>query len=98
LTKHLGSAKHHTVYEAELVGTSLATELIWGKRGLNSMTIGADNRAAIRATTLMKGAPGHYLVDGFHRQIECVHKRHKDVTRVEVDTRPRRNRWKWGNG
>ncbi|KIY65343.1 hypothetical protein CYLTODRAFT_314418, partial [Cylindrobasidium torrendii FP15055 ss-10] len=35
-----------------------------------------DNTAAIQATELLQPAPGHYLVDEFHKEMEKLTKKH----------------------
>jgi len=51
---HLGSDKHHTVYEGEGIGMVLGLELIRSERHVNRLTsMGVDNQAAISATGLI---------------------------------------------
>ncbi|KAL7280763.1 hypothetical protein ACG7TL_005707 [Trametes sanguinea] len=70
---HLGPAAQHTVYEAELVGVLLAMELIRTERRCNGVvSIALDNKAAIQASTLRTSAPGRYLTDLFHAQLNAL--------------------------
>jgi ribonuclease HI len=64
---HLGSDKHHTVYEGEVVGMLLAAHLLKTERNAKNIetTLGVDNQAAITGTDSFKPAPGHYLIDEF---------------------------------
>ena len=74
----LGSEEHHTVFEAELLGLSLAVELVKSESHVQTVTIGADSQAAILATRHDRGTPGQYLVDGLYEQIaaaQCMHPR-----------------------
>ena len=50
LRVHLGSAVQHTIYEAELLGLSLAAELMRAESGMCSATISTNSQAAILAT------------------------------------------------
>ena len=47
LRKHIGDEFQHTVYEAEVIGLTLAAELIRQERFIEAAVIGADNQAAI---------------------------------------------------
>ncbi|CDO75057.1 hypothetical protein BN946_scf184757.g12 [Trametes cinnabarina] len=70
---HLGPDTRHTVYEAELAGVLLGMELIHRERRCNSaVSIALDNRAAIQASTLRSSAPGRYLTDLFHEQLNAI--------------------------
>jgi hypothetical protein len=66
----LGSVKHHTVNEGELVGMGLGVELLRKERNVRSATLYIDNQAGIQSTNLHRAAPGHYLLDHFHSQME----------------------------
>ena len=46
LRKHMGSEENHTVFEAELISISLATELIKYERHEQMATIRADSQVA----------------------------------------------------
>ena len=63
LHKHLGKAKEHTVYKAELVSIILALQLIQNIPIYRSASIVLDNTAAIQATKLMTSAPRSHLVN-----------------------------------
>ncbi|CDO68069.1 hypothetical protein BN946_scf184347.g6 [Trametes cinnabarina] len=70
---HLGPDTRHTVYEAELAGVLLGMELIHRERRCNSaVSIALDNKAAIQASTLRSSAPGRYLTDLFHEQLNAI--------------------------
>ena len=62
---HLGSAEHHTVFEAELVGLLLGLHLIKTEKTRTSYALGADNQAAITAAATPSNRSGHYLADQF---------------------------------
>jgi hypothetical protein len=77
---HLGSDKHHMVYEGEGIGMVLGLELIRLERHVNGPTsMGVDNQAAISATGLIQLAPSHYIWDLFHQRLQMVTGRHKDM-------------------
>jgi len=87
LRVHLGSDEEHTVFEGELVGLLLATELIIEERGVRTATIGADNQAAIQAMKSSTGAPGYHLVDRLHEQMTVIQHKHPAHGRAQVDAR-----------
>ena len=76
LRKNMGAECWHTVYEAEVVGLTLAAELLKRERFVEATTIGADSQAAIRAMSNTRGKPGQHLVDQLHKKVEEVHSRH----------------------
>ena len=69
LWHHLGSEKHHRVYEAWLVGLTLAAELLQQLDFLEDMTIATDNQAVIEAVTSFHSAPGQQIIDFFLSQM-----------------------------
>ena len=70
LKYRLGPSTSHTVYEAEIVGTILATELLRTEPHLTPrVSIALDNNPTIQASTLRTAAPGCYLADTFHRAL-----------------------------
>jgi ribonuclease HI len=69
---YLGKDSEHTVYEGELVGMILAVELIRRAGGGESMALGVDNQAAIRATKAFNSQPGHHLMDTFHDSLREI--------------------------
>lgn len=79
LRYQLGTEEEHTVYEAELVGMSLGLELLRTEPSADTVTLGIDNQAAIRAIHLTKGKAGHHLVDALHRQVEAIEKKHSGI-------------------
>ena len=70
----LGSIHHHTVYEGEIVGMILATELLRRTRGrISTVSLGLDNSlAAIQASTAFRSGPGQYLMDAFHENLQTA--------------------------
>ena len=69
LQHYLGSEKHHTVYEAELVGLILAAALLQQLEFLEDMSIAINNQVAIKATTNHHSSPGQQLTDFFLNQM-----------------------------
>src|SRR5882724_8698497 len=67
--KHMGSKEHHMVFEAEILGISLATEMIKAERHIQTATIRAESQAEIHAIMHSRGTPGQYLADTFHKQL-----------------------------
>ena len=50
----------------EMIGMILTIELPREEGGKGSMALGADNQAAIAATSAFTSKAGHYLMDIFH--------------------------------
>ena len=85
---HLGTDKHHTVYEGELTGMILALELLKGIRGVRRVSLGIDNQAAIRLATTFKSGSGHYLMDIFHKTL-CQFRQTTDIEEFTIRWTPR---------
>ena len=62
---HLGSADHHTVFKAKIVGLLLGLHLIRTENTQTSFALGADNQAALAAAATPGNRLGHYLADNF---------------------------------
>ena len=77
---HLGSDKHHTVFEAKLVGLMLGAALLQQIDYLEDGTIAIDNQAAAKAITNFCSAPGQHLIDFFLKQMSGLANRHKGVS------------------
>lgn len=61
------------MYRGEVVGLILAMELIRIEIvGFNSVFIGTDNQATMKATTKYKAVLGHYLIDTFRNAMDNV--------------------------
>ena len=61
---HLGKASEYTIVDAELVGISLALQLIKTEKKARCHTmIGADSQAAIKAIQNELSTPGHFITD-----------------------------------
>ncbi|OBZ69518.1 hypothetical protein A0H81_10498 [Grifola frondosa] len=76
---HLGSSDDHSVYEAEVVGLLLGTELLKTERSLEGASIAADNKSSIQATKLRRPAPAHYLLDSLHKHLRALGRRHHEA-------------------
>ncbi|KIK95474.1 hypothetical protein PAXRUDRAFT_140594, partial [Paxillus rubicundulus Ve08.2h10] len=75
---HLQMAKKHTVYEAEVVGLSLATELLIKEQDIKlPIAIFIDNQAAIKSGDVFSTKPGHYLINHFCRAIAVLRRKLK---------------------
>ena len=79
LQHYLGREEHHTVYEAELVGLTLAATLLQQLDFLEDTTITIDNQAVITATTNHCSAPGQQLTDVFLTQMTEIARQHQGV-------------------
>src|SRR5882724_2122582 len=79
LRKFMGSKETHTVFEAELFWLSLAVEMVKGETLVQSLTIGVDSQAAMRATRHRRATPGQYLVEMFHGQIAAIRGKHPSI-------------------
>ena len=65
------------VYEAELVGLTLAAPLLQQLNFLEDTTIAIDNQAAIKATASHKSGPGQQLIDLLHNSMSGIAKQHR---------------------
>lgn len=80
LRYHLGPDTEHTVFEGEVVGSGLGTELLRTERKrVRTASMYIDNQASIRSTQSSRSKPGHYLTDHLNRQMLRVFKRHPDL-------------------
>ena len=75
LRVYLGSARKHTVYEAEGIGIVMGLHLLNGlNRQLTHPTIlGTDSQAVIKALGNQQSQPGHYILDAIHHSAERLH-------------------------
>ncbi|KAF7783210.1 hypothetical protein Agabi119p4_2586 [Agaricus bisporus var. burnettii] len=71
---HLGSAEHHTTYDAEAVGALLAMHLVKELASLKGtptnparVTHYVDNQSIIRALNADKGGTGQHILDAYRR-------------------------------
>lgn len=75
---YLGTVDEHTPHEGEVVGMILAVKLLEeemrARGGRRTMSLGADNQAAIRSTHIFQSKPGHhdYLMDKFHNELRTL--------------------------
>jgi len=76
LRKYLGKETHHTVFEAEVIGLTIAVELVRMEGYLDMAEISADSQAALCATKNTRGMPGQYLLDKFQDQLTAAQNRH----------------------
>lgn len=79
LRYHLGTADEHTVYEAEVVGLTLAAQLLSREEDVTyPVSIFVDNQATIRSGDVFSTKSGHYLIDHFRSMITDVKKANRD--------------------
>ena len=77
LRYHLGSAREHTVFKAELVGLILAAHLLASNQPLPyPASIYVDNQAAIIASQSPTSKPGHYLSVIFRKIMHDITETH----------------------
>ena len=80
LKYHLGPSTEHTVYEAEIVGMILGTQLLLNEdTHIRQASIALDNQAAVRASRSRRPGAGHYLMDEFHRLKTKLKKKHEEI-------------------
>src|SRR5882724_561888 len=79
LRKFLGSEEIHTMFKAELLGLSLAAEMLKGETLVWSLTIGVNSHAMMWATRHRRAIPGQYPVEVFHEQIAAVQGKHPGI-------------------
>ena len=87
LRKQLVGEDQHMVFEAELVGLSLATKLVRVEGNVHSAIISSDSQVVIWVTRSMRGELGGNLVDRVHEQLEAVMIRHSGM-RIEFRGTP----------
>ena len=76
LAYHLGSDKHHTVYEAEIVGLTLAAKLLLTEeQPVSPASIFIDNKAAIQSGASPSTTAGSYLIEEFARLTRAIAKK-----------------------
>ena len=76
LRYHLGTASEHGIYEAEIVGSILGTELLRTERALvEGPSVALDNKSSIEATQQLRPRPSHYLTDYFLDRARLVRDR-----------------------
>ena len=79
LTYHLGSERHHTVYEAEIVGLTLAAKLLLTEdQPVSPVSIFIDNKAAIQSGASPSTTAGSYLIEKFARLTRAIAKKFQD--------------------
>ena len=71
---HLGSATHHTVFEAELVGVILALDILRSLPHILNAQILLDNQPVIHALKRRGVQSGQYLIDLFHSELKDIKK------------------------
>jgi len=89
IRKFMGSEERHTVFKAELLGLSLAVEMVKGERQVWSLTIWVDSQAAMHTIGHRRAILGKYLVEAFHEQVcSGVEQtpRHRDQGEVDART------------
>ncbi|KAG2030854.1 hypothetical protein BDR03DRAFT_840085, partial [Suillus americanus] len=68
LRYYLGTDKEHTVFEAEIVGLTLAAKLVATEQDLTfPLSISASNQAAVLSSESVQSNPGSYLVTKFQQ-------------------------------
>ena len=84
---HLGPAKHHTVYEAELVGILMGLYLIKTERkGKVKCALSADNQAALKAISSDMTKPGQHIAAKIFQAIKQL-KARKNNSRFKLTLR-----------
>ncbi|OAX41429.1 hypothetical protein K503DRAFT_837153, partial [Rhizopogon vinicolor AM-OR11-026] len=78
----LGPDKRHTVYEAEVVGLTLAAKLLATEQNVEyPASIFVDNQATIQSGESHRTKPGGYLVENFRRMTRVLAKRRHEQGR-----------------
>jgi hypothetical protein len=73
LKYHLGTDKEHTVYEAEIVGLTLAAKLISTEPNLSfPLSISINNQAALKSGENTYTISGSYLGERFKRMMKKI--------------------------
>jgi len=80
LRKHVGDECQHIVYEAEVIGLTLAAKLVAGENFVEDAIIGADNQVTFHALESTKGSPGQHLVHRLQEKVEEIYDKHTHDT------------------
>jgi len=75
----MGSEDRHTIFEAELLGLSLAVEMLKDKSQVQSIMIGVDSQATLHATGHGRAIPGQYQVEAIHEHVIAVWNKHPGI-------------------
>jgi len=76
----LGKSTDHMVFEAEVMGLTLAAELVRAEGYMESAEIGTDSQVAFQAMRNTRGTSGQHLLDKFQDQILAAQSRHSEST------------------
>ncbi|KAG2052020.1 ribonuclease H-like protein, partial [Suillus hirtellus] len=88
LRYHLGNNEEHTVYEAELLGLTLAAHLIATERNLiYPLSILVDNQAAIHTGEVMNKTGSSYVADQFERMTKRLAQRRETRDNFKLTVR-----------
>lgn len=79
LAYKLGKEKEHTVYEAELVGILLGTYLTRQEKNIKTITIAADNQAALLAPRGVKAKSGNHILEEIMDEIGRIRRRNRNI-------------------
>ena len=72
LTYHLETLDNHTMFEAEVIGLSLALHMICLERHASSVAIRLDNQAVIQSLQYCKPRPSQYIINFLLFQIKDI--------------------------
>lgn len=75
----LGADTANTVYEGEAVGALMGLKLIEQEDNVRVASMFIDNQAAITATSLIKPAPGHYIMDALHDELRLTRRKYRNL-------------------
>ena len=91
---HLGSSTEHTVYEAELIGIILALFLLMNLycQMCNTIVIGLNNQASIRALANQDSKPAQYLLDHIHTTVENLQEKQDKIQNTSKFREAHRNK------
>ncbi|PIL29086.1 hypothetical protein GSI_09134 [Ganoderma sinense ZZ0214-1] len=76
LRYHLGPSSEYGIYEAEIVGVIMGTELLRTERTvINGPSVAQDNKSSIEASQQIRTRPSHYLTDYLLQRAEVLRMR-----------------------
>ncbi|KAJ7043607.1 hypothetical protein C8F04DRAFT_876789, partial [Mycena alexandri] len=77
---HLGSSAHHTVFEGEGVGGTLALALLRREEDVTGgVTIVVDSQPAVNATRALASTPSHWIWDAWHVEAQSFARSHPNA-------------------
>ncbi|KAJ7163345.1 hypothetical protein C8R46DRAFT_832771, partial [Mycena filopes] len=77
---YLGKTEHHTVFEGEGVGGTLALALLRCEDNVTGpVTVVVDSQPAVNVTRALVSTPSHWIWDAWHAEAEAFAQKHPNA-------------------